>query len=55
VKFNPAEAEGLDGALHRLAQTSWGPVTVALVGAGLVLYGLYCVLSAPVQRLKNAD
>jgi hypothetical protein len=55
VKFDPAEAEGLDGALHRLAQTSWGPVTVAAVGIGLVLYGAYCVLSAPVQRLKSAD
>jgi hypothetical protein len=55
VQFDPAEAEGLDGALHRLAQTSWGPFAVAAVGVGLVLYGVYCVLSAPVQRLKSAD
>jgi hypothetical protein len=55
VRFDPAEAEGLDGALHRLAQTSWGPFAVAAVGIGLLLYGLYCALSAPVQRLKSAD
>jgi hypothetical protein len=54
VKFDPAEAEGLDGALHRVADTSWGPVTVGVVGLGLILYGLYCLLSAPVQRLKSA-
>jgi hypothetical protein len=54
VTFDPAEAEGLDGALHRLASTSWGPLMVGLVGGGLVLYGAYCVLSAPVQRLKSA-
>jgi hypothetical protein len=54
VTFDPAEAEGLDGALHRLADTSWGPFMVGLVGGGLVLYGAYCVLSAPVQRLKSA-
>jgi hypothetical protein len=55
IQFDPAEAEGLDGALHRLAQTSWGPLAVAAVGVGLILYGLYCALSAPVQRLKGAD
>lgn len=54
VEFDPAEAEGLDGALHRVADTSWGPFAVGLVGVGLILYGAYCVLSAPVQRLKSA-
>jgi hypothetical protein len=54
VEFDPAEAEGLDGALHRVADTSWGPFAVALVGVGLILYGAYCMLSAPVQRLKSA-
>lgn len=55
IQFDPAEAEGLDGALRRLVQTSWGPIAVAAVGIGLLLYGAYCVLSAPVQRLKSAD
>jgi hypothetical protein len=54
MEFDPAEAEGLDGALHRVADTSWGPFAVGAVGVGLVLYGLYCLLSAPVQRLKGA-
>jgi hypothetical protein len=55
VQFDPAEAEGLDGALHRVATSSWGPFAVAAVGIGLLLYGVYCALSAPVQRLKGAD
>jgi hypothetical protein len=55
MKFDPAEAEGLDGALHRVADTSWGPFAVAAVGIGLLLYGAYCVISAPVQRLKGAS
>jgi hypothetical protein len=54
VQFDPAEAEGLDGALHRLADSSWGPIAVGAVGVGLLLYGAYCILSAPVQRLKSA-
>jgi hypothetical protein len=55
VLFDPAEAEGLDGALRRVVDESWGPFAVGCVGVGLVLYGLYCVLSAPVQRLKSAS
>lgn len=55
VQFSPDEAEGLDGALRRLAGTSWGTVVVVIIGAGLLVYGAYCVISAPVQRLKGAS
>ena len=55
VQFSPDDAEGLDGALRRLADTSWGAVMVAVIGIGLLVYGAFCVISAPIQRLHGAD
>ena len=55
VQFNPDDAEGLDGALRRLADTSWGTAMVAVIGIGLLIYGAFCVISAPIQRLHSAD
>ena len=55
VQFSPDEAEGLDGALRRLADTSWGPFVVLGIGLGLLIYGIFCVVSAPLQRLRGAD
>jgi hypothetical protein len=55
VTFNPDDAEGLDGALRRLAATSWGTVMVVAVGVGLLVYGAFCVISAPIERLHSAD
>ena len=54
VKFSPDAAERLDGALRSLAETTMGTVIVAIMGIGLVVYGIYCVVSAPMQRLKGA-
>jgi hypothetical protein len=55
VQFSPDEAEGLDGSLRRLADTGWGSVMVAVIGIGLLIYGAFCVISAPIQRLHGAD
>jgi hypothetical protein len=55
VNFDPAEAEGLDGALRRVSGSTIGTVLVLVVAACLVMYGLFCVLSAPRQRLTSAD
>ena len=55
VQFTPDDAEGLDGSLRRLAETSWGSVMVAVIGIGLLIYGAFCVISAPIQRLHGAD
>jgi len=40
------EAIGLDGALQKLAQASYGPYLLGLTAAGLVSYGLYCLVDA---------
>ena len=55
VQFSPDEAEGLDGALQRLRETTWGASMVAAIGIGLLLYGFFCVVSAPLQRLRAAS
>ena len=54
VQFSPDEAEGLDGALRRLAETTWGTAAVVAMGIGLLIYGAFCVISAPIQRLRGA-
>jgi hypothetical protein len=55
VQFSPDEAEGLDGALRRLADASWGTLMVLAIGLGLLIYGFFCVVSAPIQRLRGAS
>ena len=55
VTFDPAEAEGLDGALRRVSGSTLGTALVLLVAVGLIVYGVFCVLSAPRQRLMGAD
>ena len=55
VQFKPDEAEGLDGALRRLAETSWGTLLVLAFAVGVLIYGFFCVVSAPIQRLRGAD
>ena len=50
---NPAESEGLDGSLRRIAGDWWGVVMVLATGVGLVLYGIYAVVSARRQRLQG--
>jgi hypothetical protein len=39
---DPQQAGGLDAALHALAALPFGPIILWIVGAGLVIYGLFC-------------
>ena len=41
VQSNPQHADGLDAELGRLAQLWWGPVALAVVAAGLLVFALY--------------
>lgn len=52
VSFKATEATGLDGALRRLALESWGIVVVAVVGLGLIAYGIFCVATVTRRRLQ---
>jgi fumarate reductase subunit D len=51
VDYNPQKAVGLDGALAKLAQQSYGPLLLGIVAAGLVAFGVYSVSDARYRRI----
>ena len=55
IKFRPDEAKGFDGALRDATSSPLGAVLVGFVAVALVVYGLFCAVSAPRQRLTGAD
>jgi Domain of Unknown Function (DUF1206) len=52
LDYRPDDAIGIDGALLKLAQASYGPYLLGLTAAGLVAYGLYCLVDA---RLRDVS
>jgi Domain of Unknown Function (DUF1206) len=45
-QYDPKEAIGLDGALRKVADASYGPVLLWGVAVGLFAYGLFCFVQA---------
>ncbi|MDQ4070712.1 MAG: DUF1206 domain-containing protein [Actinomycetota bacterium] len=52
-QHDPSEAVGIDGALKRLAERSYGTVILVLVAAGLAAYGLYSLAEARYRRVAG--
>ncbi|BAJ26372.1 MULTISPECIES: DUF1206 domain-containing protein [Kitasatospora] len=50
VRFDPGRAKGMDDTLRALATSPAGPWLLAVVAAGLVLYGVFSFLSARWRR-----
>jgi hypothetical protein len=50
IEYDAKEAEGLDGALARLADQPYGEVLLGLAAAGLLAYAAYCVADARYHR-----
>jgi hypothetical protein len=46
IEFDPKKAIGIDGALQKLAHASYGPYLLGLTAAGLLCYGIYCLVDA---------
>jgi hypothetical protein len=46
-----AAAGGLDAALHSLAALPMGTVILWIVGAGLIIYGIFCLFRARYARM----
>jgi hypothetical protein len=46
IDYSPKNAVGLDGALQKLADTSYGPFLLGLTAAGLLCYGFFCLADA---------
>jgi hypothetical protein len=52
VDYKPKDAIGIDGALQKLAHASYGPYLLGLTAAGLIAYGIYCLVDA---RLRDVS
>jgi hypothetical protein len=52
MTYDANQATGLDGALRRLAVTSWGVVVVFVVGIGFAAYGIFCLATFTHRRLE---
>jgi hypothetical protein len=50
-QHDPQQAVGIDGALKRLADRSYGPVLLVVVAFGLAAYGLYSFAEARYRRV----
>ncbi|MDX6623275.1 MAG: hypothetical protein QOE75_1207 [Solirubrobacterales bacterium] len=51
INYDPQEAIGLDGALRQLADSSYGPVLLAIVAAGLAGFALYSMADARYRKV----
>ena len=51
IQYDPNEAIGLDGALQKLAQQSYGPWLLGLTAAGLLAYAVYCFADARYRKV----
>jgi Domain of Unknown Function (DUF1206) len=52
IDYDPNAAIGLDGALQKLAHASYGPWLLGLTAAGLLAYGVFCLVDA---RLRDVS
>jgi hypothetical protein len=51
IEYDPNKAVGLDGALAKLANQSYGQYLLGVVAAGLVAFGLYSIADARYRRI----
>jgi hypothetical protein len=49
--YNPNKAVGLDGALAKIAQASYGPFLLGIVATGLIAFGVYSLSDARYRRI----
>ena len=51
IEYDPSEAIGIDGALLKLVEASYGQLLLGLVAAGLIAYAVYCFVEARYRRI----
>ena len=51
IDYDPDKAVGLDQALSKLANSTFGPVVLGIVAAGLIAFGCYSILDARYRRV----
>ncbi len=52
LDYKPKDAIGIDGALQKLAHASYGPFLLGMTAAGLVAYGVYCLVDAKLRDVS---
>jgi hypothetical protein len=55
VDYNPKEAIGLDGALQKLANQPYGPWLLGVTAAGLLAYGVFCLVDARYRDVSTGS
>ena len=55
IQFDPNEARGLDDSLRRIADHPFGVLTVLVVAVGLIVYGAFCIVTVPSQKVVATD
>ncbi len=53
LRFDPSDASGFDRALRRVADGDYGAGLIVMAAAGLIVYGVYCLLSAPRREIAE--
>jgi hypothetical protein len=51
IDYQPKEAVGIEGALRNLTETSFGPLLLAAVAAGLIVFALYSMADARYRKV----
>jgi hypothetical protein len=51
LEYDPKEAVGLDGALHKLTQAAFGPWLLGIVAVGLAGFALYSIADARYRKV----
>ena len=51
IDYNPKQAVGLDGALAKIVDHSYGPLLLGVVAAGLIAFALYSLSDARYRRI----
>ena len=51
IDYTPKDAVGIDGALARLTQESYGTTVLSVVAAGLIAFGIYSVADARYRKI----
>ena len=51
IDYDPDKAVGLDGALTKLADASYGPVLLGIVAAGLIGFAAYSIADARYRKV----
>ncbi len=54
VKFDSAQAKGLDAALGEIAQKSWGQVVLTLAALGLLAYGAFAFVESRYRKVGSS-